>query len=258
MRAGVGVLARQRVPVGDEIEAVVLVLQRRPVLERADEVAEVELARRAHARHDSRLRHQQQAAHSRARPAIGSTIVAEHAGEHQPVEDEECRTAAGGRTRRRPDRAAARQHVAAVERRHRHHVEHRQQHVELTNARTDLASEPVRDLERRTPDTTHSSSAGDHRQHQVAGRPGRRNQHELLPPVAAQVPDVDRHRLRPADERQVRDHRDQRKQDRADRIDVHGRIERHAAEQSRRRIAQPVRRPRVRRFVHREGNNEEQ
>ena len=47
--ARVGVLARQRVPVGDEVEALVLVLERHPVVQRADEVAEMQLAGRPHA-----------------------------------------------------------------------------------------------------------------------------------------------------------------------------------------------------------------
>ena len=68
----------------------------------------------------------------------------------------------------------------------------------------------------------------------------------------AGVPHVHRHRLRPADERRAADHREQRKQHRADRIGVHDRVERHAAEQPRRRIAQPIGRPRMRHFVHRQ------
>ena len=52
---GVGVVAGQRVPVGDEVEAVVPVLQRRPVVQRPDQVTEVELSGRAHARNDTRL-----------------------------------------------------------------------------------------------------------------------------------------------------------------------------------------------------------
>ena len=51
---GVGVVAGQRVPVGDEVEAVVLVLQRHPVAEGADEVAEVQPSGRPHARDDPR------------------------------------------------------------------------------------------------------------------------------------------------------------------------------------------------------------
>ena len=54
-RRRVGVLARQRVPVGDEVEAVVLVLQRHPVLERAHQVTEMQFARRAHARDNARF-----------------------------------------------------------------------------------------------------------------------------------------------------------------------------------------------------------
>ena len=53
-RRGVRVLARQRVPVGDEVEAVVLLLERHPVAERADEMAEMELAGRPHTRNDAR------------------------------------------------------------------------------------------------------------------------------------------------------------------------------------------------------------
>jgi hypothetical protein len=66
-----------------------------------------------------------------------------------------------------------------------------------------------------------------------------------------------RDRLCPPDQRKVRRHRQQRKQDRADRIDVRGRVQRHPSERPRRRIAKLVRRPRVRRLVNREGNDEE-
>ena len=55
MLGGVGVVARQRVPVGDEVEAVVAVLQRSPVVQRADEMTEVQFSRRAHARDDARF-----------------------------------------------------------------------------------------------------------------------------------------------------------------------------------------------------------
>ena len=51
----VGVVAGQRVPVGHEVEAIVLRLEGCPVVERADEVSEMELAGRAHARNDARL-----------------------------------------------------------------------------------------------------------------------------------------------------------------------------------------------------------
>ena len=62
----------------------------------------------------------------------------------------------------------------------------------------------------------------------------------------------DGHRLRPADERRAADHRDQRKGDRADRIGVYEWIERDATEEPRRRIAETIRRPRVRHFMNRQ------
>ena len=53
--AGVGEIAGQRVPVGDEIKRVVLILERDPVAERADQMAEVQPAGRTHAGHDPRF-----------------------------------------------------------------------------------------------------------------------------------------------------------------------------------------------------------
>ena len=62
----VGVVARERVPVGDEVEAVVLVLERRPVLQRADEMPEMELTGRAHAGDNARF-HRKSKPHMRKR-----------------------------------------------------------------------------------------------------------------------------------------------------------------------------------------------
>jgi hypothetical protein len=42
-------------PIGDEIETVVLVLQRRPVIQRADEMTEMKFSGRAHAGNDTRF-----------------------------------------------------------------------------------------------------------------------------------------------------------------------------------------------------------
>src|SRR3954469_17996350 len=53
--AGVGVVARQRMPIGNEIEAIVLILKRRPVIQCADKMSEVQLSCRAHARNHTRL-----------------------------------------------------------------------------------------------------------------------------------------------------------------------------------------------------------
>ena len=45
---GVGVVGGQRMPVGDEVETIVLVLERGPVLQRSHEMPEVQFAGRAH------------------------------------------------------------------------------------------------------------------------------------------------------------------------------------------------------------------
>ena len=50
-----GVVAGQRVPVGHEVVAVVLLLQRHPVAQRADKVTQVQLSRGTHARDDPGL-----------------------------------------------------------------------------------------------------------------------------------------------------------------------------------------------------------
>jgi hypothetical protein len=54
-RSRVRVLAGQGVPVGDEVEAVVLLLQRDPVAERADQMAQVQPAGRPHAGDNARF-----------------------------------------------------------------------------------------------------------------------------------------------------------------------------------------------------------
>ena len=51
--------------------------------------------------------------------------------------------------------------------------------------------------------------------------------------------------------------RNQRKQDGADQIDVRERIERQPSEHARRRIAEPVGRPRVRRLVKRQRQDQD-
>ena len=66
---------------------------------------------------------------------------------------------------------------------------------------------------------------GDSGDHQVAGRSRRRDEHPFPPPVQAQIPQIDGHRLGPSDERQARHHRHERKHDGADHVDVHHRIE---------------------------------
>ena len=71
----VRVVAGQRVPVGDEIETVVLLLQRDPVLERADQVSEVQLAGRAHAADTTRGLVMMSEKHTRAGTVPGGKMI---------------------------------------------------------------------------------------------------------------------------------------------------------------------------------------
>jgi hypothetical protein len=69
---------------------------------------------------------------------------------------------------------------------------------------------------------------------------------------------IHRDRFCPADQRQVGGQRNQRKEQRADWIDVDDRIERQPSEPPRRRIAKPIGRPGMRRFMKRQGKQEDQ
>ena len=103
-------------PVGDEVEAVVLVLQRRPVVQRAHEMAEVELAGRPHARDDARFH----GSRILSRVLVGGMIsalatpVSISAYRIRKPYCRSLRVANGQARRQQPE-----QHVAAVERRHR-------------------------------------------------------------------------------------------------------------------------------------------
>ena len=77
-----------------------------------------------------------------------------------------------------------------------------------------------------------------------------------VPAARVVTPDIDGHGLRPPDERCAGHERDQRKQHRADRIGVHDRVQRDAAEQSRRRVAKAVGGERMGHLVH--GQREQQ
>jgi hypothetical protein len=95
----------------------------------------------------------------------------------------------------------------------------------------------------------------ENREDEIAGGPGGRDEHVVAPRVV-QVAQVHRHRLRPADQHRASRQRDERKHDRADQIGVHDRVQRDAAQQPRRRIAQAIRRPRMRHFVNRQRKQE--
>ena len=148
------------------------------------------------------------------------------------------------------------EHVAAVERRHGNHVEHRQEDVQHDEA----VEQAARRQRRRTPSSsgiTLSSTAATTAMRMLLTGPASGDDREVAPRMP-QVAHVHRHRLRPAEQRHARaQHRDQRKQDRADPVDVRERIQRQPAEHARGRVAQLVGRPRMRRLVHRQGQDQD-
>ena len=126
---GVGVVAGQRMPVGDEVRS-----------SRSDPAATTQFWSAPTrwprwslpvGRMPDTMRCFTAAAASRGSMKGGPMIFADEPGEHQRVEDDEAvrphrRVEAIGR----PRRQQVRQHVAAVERRNRDHVEERQQQVD--------------------------------------------------------------------------------------------------------------------------------
>ena len=154
----------------------------------------------------------------------------------------------------------ARQNVPSVERGNRHHIEQRQEYVQL-NGKCKCLNETPGDRCGIDVDVANWRDTKDdrdaRRKQKVAGGAGGGDHHELLAPITPEPGGIHRHGLRPSDERQIRGHRDQWKQNRADRIDVHSRIERKSPECSGRRVAQPVGRPGVCGFVHREGDEQD-
>ena len=140
MLGRVGVVAGQRVPVGDEVEAVVLLLQRGPVVQRPGEVAKVELSGRAHARDDARFHGEQQ---HRSKKLVGGMMIrAQHAGQQQRIENHESVLAHGRESAAHGGQQTG-EHVAAVERRNRHHVEDGEQNVDQQTASSSIAQPEV-------------------------------------------------------------------------------------------------------------------
>ena len=124
MLVGRRVVARQRVPVGDEVEAVVLALQRHPVL-RARRPDGRDAAGRSAAcprRRALRGRHEQPITSTAI--CIGTQSIARACRRASARRESGIRTAGAARSARATGvRQHAHQHVAAVERRHGNHVE---------------------------------------------------------------------------------------------------------------------------------------
>ena len=141
--------------------------------------------------------------------------------------------------------------VAPIEWRDGDHVEDGQQHVDLQSGAQDGRgrNRHVRLTQRHGRDGQQPQrDGGKCRQRKVAGRP-RSCDEDIVAPRVPQPSNVDRHRLRPSEQRHVCNERQQREQNRSDQIDVYQRIERDAAERSRGRVAQAVGATRVRSLV---------
>ena len=178
-----GVVARQRVPVGDEVEAVVLSAAASPSSASApDQMAEVQLARRPHARDDAFARsHESQLTSSRFTGPMRSQRIPDSIKRVQNQESVGPELRDDARHRRRQH---AHQHVAAVERRHGNHVEDARAARSITTPMTrktvrmstnSLAVDVVRD---RRPSGRSRQPVG---QDQVADRPGGRDDREVAP-----------------------------------------------------------------------------
>ena len=201
----VRVLAGQRVPVGHEVEAVERILELDPVAQRADQVPEMELSRRAHPRHDTFL-HTHHNRRTARKLMGGCTMYDQRPGQEQGVEGDEPvlpRQFVEGEAR--PQRQQVREHLAAVERRDRDHVEHRQAEVRAQADAEILPERPAWAVRTRTgiQPASHDTliRTRDHDgQQDVAGRTGQRDQDHVAP-RPRQVAHLERHRLRPADQR---------------------------------------------------------
>ena len=200
----------QRVPVDDAVERVVFRLHRDPVLEGADQVTEVKFSGRAHPRQHTLFGHGIPRRNLTAR--YPTSDPAKYSSAPVNIKAYRIRKPYGRSLFDHPDaglRQHTKQHVAAIERRHRDHVEDRQQHVEIGKRRgtcraacsmTRAADNVSRCRGRQASATDHGA---DHRHHEVAGRAGGGNQREVALGML-QVPRIDRHGLGPANQRHIR------------------------------------------------------
>ena len=142
--AGVGEVAGERVPVGDEVEAVV-VAPAAPPSSAARPTRCPRCSFPVGRMPDTTRFRSVTAANPGRSVCTGPIRMADSTpGEHQRVEQRRSRTGAAARSRRASRRRQdAHQHVAAVERRDRDHVEHGQQHVDAPRSRTASPSRPL-------------------------------------------------------------------------------------------------------------------
>ena len=114
-----------------------------------------------------------------------------------------------------PRRQQPHEHIAAVERRNRQHVEHGEQHVQHHHARA-RRRRRLRPALGRARRPRRSPRAARRRPRAGGCWPDRRRRSTRIAARLRQMPHVHRHRLGPADERHAGHQRNQREQHRAD------------------------------------------
>ena len=271
---GVGVVGGQRVPVGNEKETVVLILHTNPVLERADIVAEMELAGRAHSAQDAFLggsghlefaQHHDIEANKRADQAAQKPSAQvderEQREKADAVEDQACRLG-----------QKMAKDVAPVERRDRNQVEHREHYVDdhqLVEQHGDRSKRRVGELARITALNTIDYRLASRRREGDATeneeRTGRNDEiadgagdgsENVVERRIAKITRVDRSRLGPAKQGNSADSRNEGQNNCAEQIDMANWIQRDAAQHASCLISTAGSGPGVRGFVHADGEQE--
>ncbi len=260
--SGVLVVRRQRVPVGDEEEARVLVLQPHPVLQRAVVVAEVQRAGRAHAGKHAIREHGQSERVERWRHRArsnGCRKNAERVGEHQREQDEETVGLEARVRDRHPVRQQADDDAPAVERRQRQQVE-RHQHEVHARRRPGRSRQKNVSSHAGTTSARFSTSAQPIAIARFDAGPGGGDPHHVALGLCAGCAKLTgtgfaQPNRKPAPPARSTAADDERHDDGADRVDVLHRIEGHAAEHVRRRVAEHARHVAVRRLVQRDAED---
>src|SRR5690606_12747521 len=106
------------------------------------------------------------------------------------------------------------------------------------------------------PDGPREQEGENDRQRKVDRHPRERDEN-VPPPVAPEVPRIDRHRLRPPEDEAAGQHQQDRgNEDATDRIDVRNRVQRQPPQHRRRRVPLATRHPPVRYFVEHDREDE--
>src|SRR5687768_1308955 len=178
--------------------------------------------------------------------------VAQNPRDEQPHQNEKSVFVKKSELHRDARRQQRHQNLPSVKRRNRQHVEHREQHIQRERLEND-ETEPIASGAR---SSTHRRGSCECNHH-VAERA--RSRHEnVIAPGLPQIARVDRRRLSPSDQRRARHHRNHRQQQRADGIYMDDGIQRDTAETPGGVVAELARRPRMRRLVNAQREDQNQ